>query len=267
MDEATGRRGTVRPSQRSRKSEFRGARALDAAAAAGFHRPVRIIAGEFRSRRLSTPPDAEKTRPMPDRVREGLFNLLRGHTEGQSVVDVFAGTGSVGLEALSRGAARCVFIERDREIGAILKANIEALGVGDRSDVVLSDALGPGSLARVPRPVHLVFFDPPYPLLLEEATRRRVYEQFARFVSLLDDEGYAALRTPWPYRTPPVIAAGVGEGPEERGDAQADDVAPPGAIIAPGEEIDLAIPGALGPETHLYGSTALHLYMRDPAAG
>jgi 16S rRNA (guanine966-N2)-methyltransferase len=160
---------------------------------------MRIIAGTHRRRVLETPPDASVTRPMPDMVREALFNLLRGHTEGAAVFDAFAGTGAVGLEALSRGAARCVFVERDRAIGAMLQRNIDSLGMGDRAEVIVGDALGIGALARCPRPVHLVFFDPPYPLVRSAPTWARVREQFARCIALLDDTGYAMLRTPWPF--------------------------------------------------------------------
>lgn len=205
---------------------------------------LRIIGGEFRHRRLETPKDATKTRPLPDRVRTSLFSMLAGHVEGQTFVDVFAGTGSFGLEAISRGAADGLFVEKDREIVAILKRNIEQLGVGDRCEVHHGDALGQAAVARVPRPVHLVMFDPPYPLVVDPAQRGRVFEQFAQFVACLDDEGFAILRTPWPLC--------------ER--LMSEDGEP-----IKGPEVDLTIEGAEGPETHVYGSTALHWYMRREA--
>ncbi len=260
---------------------------------------MRIIGGDLRRRTLHTPPDADRTRPMPDRVREALFNLLRGHTEDQAVLDAFAGTGAVGLEALSRGAARCVFVERDRQIARILQSNIDDLDVGDRAELVPGDALGPAALARCPRPVHLIFFDPPYPMLDDPATRHRVFGQFARFISLLDDEGYAVLRTRWPFRELPEKSAGAaaaggvggyGDIDDEDGkifldladldaeiarlqedgddDSDMDDethaAAPPPPIQPPRpRDIPLEIEGAIGPETHAYGSMALHLYMRQ----
>lgn len=160
---------------------------------------MRIIAGEFKKRRLQGPPDDSVTRPIPDQVKESLFNILRGHCQDGAAFDCFAGTGSIGLEALSRGCPRCVFVERDRRIAEILRANIEHCGAGDRAEVVVGDALGAGALSRCPRPVHLVFFDPPYPLVRQEASWKRVKEQFSRAVALLDDTGYAVLRTPWPF--------------------------------------------------------------------
>lgn len=161
---------------------------------------MRIIAGEFRSRQLMTPRDGEKTRPMPDRVKESLFGHLRGHFEDATVFDGFSGVGTIGLEALSRGASRVVLVERDREIASILRQNVETLGVVDRTEIFIGDALGAGALARCPRPVHLVFFDPPYPIMREPLGYRRVMDQFSRLVELLDDTGFAVLRTPWPMR-------------------------------------------------------------------
>jgi len=211
---------------------------------------MRIIAGDFRRRLLATPRDDTVTRPMPDRVREALFNLLRGHVEGQAVVDVFAGTGAIGLEALSRGASQCVFVERDRMIARLLQQNIESLRVEDQATLVTGDALGSAALIQAPRPCHLIFFDPPYPLMQNAVRRRRVLEQLSRFVGLLDDEGYAILRTPWPFLE-------ESEEPDDPSEAPAQKPAP--------TEIDLELPSALGPETHTYGSTALHLYMKKSA--
>jgi 16S rRNA (guanine(966)-N(2))-methyltransferase RsmD len=199
---------------------------------------VRIIAGEYRSRRLLAPRDATATRPLPDRVKESLFSLLRGHTEGADVFDAFAGTGSFGLEALSRGAARCVFIERDRDAASLLKRNIELLGAGDRAEVVVGDALGPGALARCPRPARIIFLDPPYALVEDDAGWRRVRTQLQRLAECLTDDGFLIIRTPWPF------------------------IHEPHAADSPRTSADLAIPGTVGPETHSYGSTAVHLYMR-----
>ena len=230
---------------------------------------LRIIGGELKRRRLHTPPDAQTTRPMPDRVRQAIFNLLRGHTEGVEVLDAFAGTGSMGFEALSRGASGVVFVERERKIAKLIERSAEDLGVMDRIEIANSDALGAAALARCPDGVHLVFFDPPYPLVRDPAQWPRVRDQFARFVAKLDDTGYAVLRTPWPFLH-------AEEGPtddarpvprrirDEEPEVEVVDLNLP----TPKRElhaVDLAIPGALGPETHEYGSMAVHLYMRDPA--
>lgn len=174
---------------------------------------------------------------MPDRVRESIFNLLRGHFEGETVMDVFAGVGTMGLEALSRGAAHCVFVEQSRDIARLLRENVETLRVDDRSEIVQSDALGNAALSAGPSPVHIIFFDPPYAMVQEASRRGRCLEQFARLVQRLDESGFAMLRTPWPLL-------------EDSGDRK-------------GEDIDLHIPGAAGPERHVFGSMAAHLYMKQ----
>ncbi len=187
----------------------------------------------------------DKTRPLPDRTRVALFNMLSGHLEGQSVFDAFAGTGSFGLEAVSRGAAQCVFVERDREVLAVLRRNIEALGAGGQCEVFFGDALGAGALSRVPRPVHVIMFDPPFEMMQEAASRGRTLGQFARLAALLDDTGFAILRTPWPF----VDRVPRADRPE----------------VLDRVPIDLRVPGAAGPETHAYGSSALHWYMKKKA--
>ena len=207
---------------------------------------MRIIAGEFKARRLYSPPGEDKTRPLPDRVRTSTFSLLNGHYEGNAFADFFAGTGSFGLEAISRGAASCVFVEKDREIVPVLKGNIDLLGVGDRAEVFQGDALGPAALSRVPRPLHVLMFDPPYPLMEDAAQRQRVFDQFARAAALLDDTGFALIRTPWPFVDH-----------IERADN-------PGHFDK--VSVNLAIPGLRGPETHAYGSTAVHWYMKRAPA-
>jgi 16S rRNA (guanine(966)-N(2))-methyltransferase RsmD len=161
---------------------------------------MRIISGRFRSRRLLSPKDAATTRPIPDRVKESLFSMLRGNCEGAKVLDCFAGTGAIGLEALSLGAEHVVFVEKDRKAADMLRKNIESLEVGEETDVVEADALGPAALARCPRPVDLAFFDPPYPLMLDPERFGHVMRQFGRIVDLLSDDGFAILRTPWPLR-------------------------------------------------------------------
>lgn len=161
---------------------------------------LRIISGEFRRRLLETPPDAITTRPIPDRVKGSLFQILRGHCQGATVIDTFAGVGPIGLEALSRGASKVVMIERDRRVFGLLERNAQQFGPAamDRLELVCGDALGPGALARCPRPVHLVFMDPPFPMIREPVGFARIKAQFERLISLLDDTGYAVLRTPSP---------------------------------------------------------------------
>lgn len=201
---------------------------------------MRIISGTAKGKRLHSPRDASMTRPLPDRVRTALFNMLVGHIEGEAFCDVFAGTGAFGLEALSRGASGCLFVERDKEIVDLLRRNIEDLELADRADVHHGDGLGASALSRAPRPLHVVLFDPPYAMMKDEAKRHRVFDQFARAVQMLDETGFAIIRTPWPF------VEVVGE------DDQRQRV-----------DLSLEIDGAIGPETHAYGSTAVHWYMRD----
>jgi 16S rRNA (guanine966-N2)-methyltransferase len=120
---------------------------------------MRIIAGAWRGRPLSAPPGTA-TRPTSDRAREGLFSMLAsrlGSFEGLHVADLFAGTGAAGLEALSRGAAHCTFVESDRTALDALRRNVAALDAGDRADVRASDATRFSG-----GPFHLVLLDPPY---------------------------------------------------------------------------------------------------------
>jgi 16S rRNA (guanine966-N2)-methyltransferase len=122
---------------------------------------MRIVAGEFRGRRLLGPPGAG-TRPTADRTREAVFSIL-GDVGGRHVLDLFAGTGALGLEALSRGARTAVFVERDRRMLAVARRNVESL-LGERSDVARlcsGDALKYLAGAGGER-FDLVFLDPPY---------------------------------------------------------------------------------------------------------
>lgn len=123
---------------------------------------LRIIGGEKRGARLFTPEGLD-TRPLRDRVREALFNILQGRLTGRRVLDLFAGTGAVGLEALSRGAASALFIEADDRAARIVARNIAKLGYGDRAQLVTGKA--PECLrTAVPPPggFDLVFLMPPY---------------------------------------------------------------------------------------------------------
>jgi 16S rRNA (guanine966-N2)-methyltransferase len=137
---------------------------------------MRIVAGAWRGRSLTAPPGVE-TRPTADRVRQALFDVLihaswagRSVIEGALVLDVFAGTGAMGLEALSRGAARAVFVERARSALTSLRANIAACRAEDRCVVLPVDALAlpAGECAD------LVFLDPPYGQNLVAAAMARL---------------------------------------------------------------------------------------------
>jgi 16S rRNA (guanine(966)-N(2))-methyltransferase RsmD len=101
----------------------------------------------------------EDVRPTPDRLRETLFNILGASVEGVEFVDAYAGTGAVGIEALSRGARHAVFIEKSRKAAELIQANLDSLGIGDRGRVIVGSApLYLGGIAA-----DIVFIDPPYP--------------------------------------------------------------------------------------------------------
>jgi 16S rRNA (guanine966-N2)-methyltransferase len=151
---------------------------------------MRIIAGKYRGRKLESPPSLQ-TRPTSDRLRETLFNILAPRIEGARFLDLCAGTGAVGIEALSRGASHVTFVDQSRKMCALIEANVGALKVDDDEiEIVSSEALvflqncvkkqakpsltaptpaglpvwGPrvGLLPRLHQPFDIIFFDPPY---------------------------------------------------------------------------------------------------------
>jgi len=121
---------------------------------------VRVVAGELGGRRLVTPPGND-TRPTTDKVRQAVFNALdsAGLLDGASVIDLFAGSGALGIEALSRGASSCIFVERDRSAVEALRSNLTTLGIEGRSRVVVGDAATYGSQVGS---IDLALVDPPY---------------------------------------------------------------------------------------------------------
>jgi 16S rRNA (guanine966-N2)-methyltransferase len=119
---------------------------------------LRIIGGTWRSRRLQFP-DVEGLRPSTDRVRETLFNWLQPTIVGARCLDLFAGSGALGLEALSRGAARVVFVDQHPQVISALRSNLQLLG-SEAGSVVKADALS--YLQGDPHPFDIVFLDPPF---------------------------------------------------------------------------------------------------------
>jgi len=125
---------------------------------------MRIVAGKFRGKALTSPED-DTIRPTADRVRESVFNILASRLgpnfDGLRVLDLFAGTGALGLEALSRGASNVIFVDTGTEARGLIRDHIEAFGAGGVTKLLRRDAtaLGP---AGTMGPVDLVFLDPPY---------------------------------------------------------------------------------------------------------
>lgn len=123
---------------------------------------MRIVGGSARGRPLKAPRSRE-IRPTADRVRETLFNLLGQRFEGGAALDLYAGTGALGLEALSRGMDRAVLVDSGREALSLCRANAEALGFSDRVEILAGNALGAlGRLATAEAHFELIFADPPY---------------------------------------------------------------------------------------------------------
>ncbi|MBM3814251.1 MAG: 16S rRNA (guanine(966)-N(2))-methyltransferase RsmD [Acidimicrobiia bacterium] len=135
---------------------------------------MRVIAGEFRSRRLKTPQGLE-VRPTPDRLRESLFSILMPRLEGCVFADLYAGCGAVGIEALSRGAANCIFVEKSRKAVEVLRENLASLGIAGRAQVMQGNASTYAGSLRA----DIYFLDPPY-----ERT-----EEYEKTLSLIGEQG------------------------------------------------------------------------------
>jgi 16S rRNA (guanine(966)-N(2))-methyltransferase RsmD len=157
---------------------------------------MRVIGGEWKSRRLKSIP-GDATRPTPDRLRETLFDILQARIEGATLVDAYAGTGAVGIEALSRGARHVYFLERDRVALAAIRENLVSLGATSRATVVAGAVLKSIGLQRA----DFVFLDPPYSLekeygealeLLGASTPALVIVQHSKWME--PAEQYGALR-------------------------------------------------------------------------
>ena len=137
---------------------------------------MRVIAGKFRSRPLRTL-RGMALRPTSDRLRETLFNILGASVEGSTFVDLFAGTGAIGIEALSRGAERIIFVENHAAAVKLIRENLKSLGIVDAVQVMAMDAVrGLKQLASQDVHADFVFLDPPY-------ARGEEYERVLEFIS------------------------------------------------------------------------------------
>ena len=131
---------------------------------------MRVISGTARGRRLKELQGMD-TRPTTDKVKESIFNIIQFEIEGRRVLDLFGGTGQLGIEALSRGAERCTFVDQRRDAVNLVRANLKACQLTDRARVVQGDSIG--FLSGCAESFHLVFLDPPYATnLLENALKK-----------------------------------------------------------------------------------------------
>ena len=153
---------------------------------------LRITGGVFGRRLIAVPPAADRgdVRPTSDRAREAMFSVLasRAPLAGGIVLDVFAGSGALGLEAISRGAAAATFIERDRGTAKTLRANVETLGVTAVCTVVEQDALR-GLAGLAPKTFDVVFADPPYALDVDDGVLDALFARVASTGTLLLERG------------------------------------------------------------------------------
>ena len=144
---------------------------------------MRVIAGKARSLKLMTPPGMD-TRPTTDRTKETLFNILQPEIGGARFLDLFSGSGAIGIEALSRGAAFAVFVEKDRAAAECIRKNLAFTKLGDNGQILRKDVGAALKSLEKGEPFDLIFMDPPYGRGLE----RQVLEYMAHS-SLLAEEG------------------------------------------------------------------------------
>ena len=159
---------------------------------------MRVITGSARGRRLKELEGME-TRPTTDRVKEGIFNVIQFDIEGRRVLDLFAGTGQLGIEALSRGAASAVFVEQRRDAATLTKDNLKITDLTDRGRVVNGEALAFLSSSR--EKFDLIFLDPPYAANLWESALEAIY----RF-DILSNHGIIVCESPLEQEMPEMQA-------------------------------------------------------------
>lgn len=137
---------------------------------------MRIITGSARGVRLETLPGDEVTRPTTERVKEAVFSAIQFELEGRRVLDLFGGSGQMGLEALSRGAASCMFVDASPEAIALIKRNAEKTHLSDRARYLISDYRNYLRKARTREKFDVVFIDPPYATRAQAEALRRLLD-------------------------------------------------------------------------------------------
>jgi 16S rRNA (guanine966-N2)-methyltransferase len=168
---------------------------------------LRILVGEFKGRELLTPRGGETVRPMTGLIRKSLFDILSSRFEGAVVADLYCATGTLGLEALSRGARQCFFAERDHHVAALLRRNIQALNAGDRCVVWEGDLTArlARRLEESAARIDIAFVDPPFPDARRWDWAGVITEIFEPLARHLADDGVVALRLPSGVQAPPAL--------------------------------------------------------------
>ena len=161
---------------------------------------MRVITGSARGRRLETLPGEDVTRPTTESVKEALFSMIQFDIEGRRVLDLFAGSGQLGIEALSRGAASAVFVEQRRDAVALIRENLKLTGLSERARVVNGEALA--YLASAGEKFDQIFLDPPYAAKLWKP----VLEAVSRF-DILSDHGIMICESPQDEELPDAVGA------------------------------------------------------------
>ncbi|MBM81397.1 MAG: 16S rRNA (guanine(966)-N(2))-methyltransferase RsmD [Planctomycetaceae bacterium] len=161
---------------------------------------MRIISGKYRRRKLLSN-SGRTTRPITDRAKEYLFEHIRFEVRDRCVLDAFSGTGSLGLEAISRGSSSVVFIEQDRKAHELLRRNVEAIGVEEPHLCWRADILKTSFRPKTPEtlfPYSLVFFDPPYRMIQDLRPKQEIYRSLTRLAkeTVTTDDVLLVLRTP-----------------------------------------------------------------------
>lgn len=158
---------------------------------------MRVIAGKYKGRRLETVPD-NSVRPATDKVKGAIFNVLQSRVNWTtaSVLDLYAGSGSVGIEALSRGALKCIFVEKSRSALQFLKSNVELIGANGSAQVVSGDV--DIFLKSVRSKFEVVFADPPYALEALKGLPNKIFQ-----TGIIAAEGYLIIEHPTRYEFNP----------------------------------------------------------------
>ncbi len=149
---------------------------------------MRVITGIARGRKLGQLQGME-TRPTTDQVKESIFNIIQFDIEGRRVLDLFGGTGQLGIEALSRGAESCTFVDQRRDAVGLIRSNLKLCQLSDKARVVQGDSIG--FLSTVQEPYHLIFLDPPYATNLLENALKKIAE-----IDILSENGIIICESP-----------------------------------------------------------------------